>query len=302
MKIKDGIVGFVVGDALGVPVEFESRNKLKDSPVTEMIGYGTYHQPKGTFSDDSSMILATMDSIIKRGHIDYEDIMDCFSEWCYNGKYTPFGETFDIGITTRKAIANYTKNPPLECGEKDFRDNGNGSLMRILPISFMDVDKETIKEMSALTHAHDISKTACVYYCYLVRTILENSEKTLKENIQITNSKMKEMYKDDDILNIFDGIVDEIIFDYPEEDIKSTGYVVDTLEAVIYCLLNNDNYKDTVLAAVNLGGDTDTIAAIAGGVAGIYYGYDSIPREWIDSITKIDYVLELCEEFEKVIR
>ena len=122
MKIKDGIVGFVVGDALGVPVEFESRNKLKDSPVTEMIGYGTYHQPKGTFSDDSSMILATMDSIIKKGHIDYEDIMDCFSEWCYNGKYTPFGETFDIGITTRKAMANYTTNPPLECGEKDFRD------------------------------------------------------------------------------------------------------------------------------------------------------------------------------------
>ena len=135
-----------------------------------------------------------------------------------------------------------------------------------------------------------------------MRTILENSEKTLKENIQLTNSKMKEMYKDDDILNIFDGIVDEIIFDYPEGDIKSTGYVVDTLEAVIYCLINNDNYKDTVLAAVNLGGDTDTIAAIAGGVAGIYYGYDSIPKEWIESITKIDYVLELCEEFEKVIK
>lgn len=302
MKIKDGIVGFVVGDALGVPVEFKSRDELKNSPVTEMIGYGTYNQPKGTFSDDSSMILATMDSIIKKETIDYEDIMDCFSEWYYNGKYTPFGETFDVGNTTRKAILNYNTKPPLECGGEEFKDNGNGSLMRILPIAFMDADSNKIKEISSLTHSHDISKTACIYYCYLVRNLLENSKKSLKENIQITNSKMKEIYKDKDILNIYNRIINESIFNLSEEDIKSTGYVVDTLEAVIYCLINNNNYKDTVLSCVNLGGDTDTIAAIAGGIAGIYYGYDSIPKEWINSIEKIDYILKLCDEFEKVIK
>ena len=132
---KDGMLGLIVGDALGVPVEFMSRTELMKNSVTGMREYGTHHQPMGTWSDDSSMALAELDSIRTVGTIDYTDMMERFSRWCMHGKYTPFGEVFDIGIATSRALMNYAKGiAPLESGGKTEWDNGNGSLMRILPV------------------------------------------------------------------------------------------------------------------------------------------------------------------------
>ena len=129
----DGIMGVAVGDALGVPVEFSSRNDLKINPVRKMEGYGTYNVPDGTWSDDSSMTLAMLDSL-KNGYKP-ADIMEKFADWLLNGKYTPLGEVFDVGITCRKAILHYLKEQDItKCGGAGERDNGNGSLMRIMPI------------------------------------------------------------------------------------------------------------------------------------------------------------------------
>lgn len=298
MKIKAGICGFVIGDALGVPVEFSSRKTLQKNPVKTITGYGTYNMPPGTYSDDTSMTLATMSSICNKKTIDYEDIQSEFLEWLLNGKYTQYGETFDYGNTTYESLLRFKNGfEALNCGGISERDNGNGSLMRILPLAFIhDIDYETIENISSLTHGHLRSKIACVFYVELAKSMISDNA-TIKEHIKIACDKIRKHYKDSEELKHFERIFNDNL----KENIKSSGYVIDTLESVIYCLETTDNYKDSVLKAVNLGGDTDTIAAVCGGLSGIYYGFDSIPIDWLNQIPKIEEVLSLCESYEGVI-
>ena len=297
MKVKDGITGFIVGDALGVPVEFISRKELEKNPVETMEEYGTYNQPKGTWSDDSAMTLATMHSILKKQKIDYEDLMTRFIDWKDNAKYLQEDYLFDIG-TTKYALNNYKRGcSPLESGGTDSHSNGNGSLMRILPLAYIkDIDYETIENVSALTHGHMRSKIACVLYVEIAKSMLENDNLTIEEHIDKACDKIKEHYKDSQELEHF-----QKIFDKDFSEINGKGYVIYTFECVVYSLLTTNNYKDAVLKAVNIGGDTDTNAAICGGLAGIYYGYDAIPVDWIDSIPRIDEVHSLCEKFEAIL-
>lgn len=172
-KLYSSIIGFIIGDALGVPVEFKSRAELKENPVVDMREYGTYNQPKGTWSDDSTMTLCLAESLANR--LDYNDICSKFLDWVDNGYMTPHGELFDIGMSTRKAIQNYwTGVPPLQCGGMSEFDNGNGSLMRVLPLAFytmgMTLTKkfEIIENISSLTHGHIRSKIACAIYVQFV--------------------------------------------------------------------------------------------------------------------------------------
>ena len=297
MKVKDGIMGLVIGDALGVPVEFTQRYERESDPVTCMRCCGTYNMPAGTWSDDSSMTIATMASIINVRGIDYEAIMGEFCEWLFNEKYVQY-RVFDYGNTTGSALyKSRGGTPALECGGTGDRDNGNGSLMRILPLAFIpDIDYETIENVSALTHAHKRSKIACVFYIEIAKSMLESEGLTIDEHIKTATDKIIEYYKGDEELNHFKRIFNDDLDDI--DTINSGGYVVDTFESVVYCLKNTDNYRDAVLKAVNLGKDTDTVGAICGGLAGIYYGYDDIPEEWIWTIYKKNYILLLCEEFE----
>ena len=297
MKVKDGITGLVIGDALGVPVEFNSRESLTKNPITKMEGYGTYNMPPGTWSDDSSMTIATMASIVNRQAIDYDDIMSEFLEWIEKGKYTQYNDTFDFGNTTLHGIMNYKHgSEPIFCGGATERDNGNGSLMRILPLAFIpDINYETIENISGLTHRHMRSKIACVLYVEIAKSMLEN-DLTIDEHIDLACDKIKEHYKGSEELTHFYRIFNDELDDV--DTIKSGGYVIDTFESVIYCLKTTDNFKDAVLKAVNLGGDTDTVGAICGGLAGIFYGFESIPIDWINTIPKINQVFELCEKFE----
>jgi ADP-ribosyl-[dinitrogen reductase] hydrolase len=297
MKIKDGICGFVIGDALGVPVEFSSRETLQENPVKEMRGYGTYNMPPGTFSDDTSMTLATMESICNKKAIDLEDMQNEFLEWLFNGKYTQYGETFDYGNTTYNSLSRFKNGfSVLECGGTDDHDNGNGSLMRILPLAFIDgISYETIEQISGLTHAHQKSKIACVFYVEIAKSMLSN-DLEIKEHVKLAGDKIKDYYEGSQELKHFTRIFNDDL-----DEVKSSGYVINTLESVIYCLENTDNYKDSVLKAVNLGGDTDTIAAICGGLSGIYYGFSELPVDWLRQIPKIDKVLSLCERYEGAI-
>ena len=158
-KLEDAMYGFVIADALGVPAEFKSRNSLSMHPVRDMVGYGTHNVPEGTWSDDTSMVLATQDSINTNEKIDYKDIMDKFASWYKKGEYTTDGNVFDIGGTTSMAIRNYTYGTdPLKCGGTSERDNGNGSLMRMLPVAYYIYDNglsdervEIISNVSSLT-------------------------------------------------------------------------------------------------------------------------------------------------------
>ena len=314
-KILDGIMGLAVADALGVPAEFQSRRELKKDPVTGMRSYGTYNQPAGTWSDDTSMTLCLVDSLIQV--LDYTDIMQKFIEWYRDGKYTPHGVAFDIGGATRNALYRFEKgSDPLESGGSDEGDNGNGALMRILPMVFFlegtygrerftdEEAMELIHNVSSLTHGHKRSKIACVIYCCIAHNLIydNNLENAIKSGIQ----SAKNIYGSDrefsEELKHYKRLFELNEFASLDEDkIKSSGYVVDTFEAAIWCLLNTSSYKDCVRKAVNLGEDTDTVAAVAGGLAGIFYGIEIIPKEWVDTIVKKEYILEICEKFSKSI-
>lgn len=295
-KFYNGIMGLVVGDALGVPVEFKKRDTYT---VTDMTGYGTYNQPPGTWSDDSSLTLATLESMVRRNAVDPPDIMLNFFYWLQNGEFTPYGKVFDVGGATRRAIVRYANGKaPLNCGGKTRMDNGNGALMRILPVAMLPVHplKEVeLLNVCRLTHAHAISNIACLIYTAVVEGLMNGQDKetAVADGIQ----KYLNDIDTDGTLADFRRIAE--IKHYDRAEIRSSGYVVDTLEAALWCFLNTDSYKDCVLAAVNLGEDTDTVAAVAGGLAGIYYGCggeNGIPENWIAQIPRRDWMKGLCGE------
>lgn len=308
----DGVMGVVVGDALGLPVQFSSREEVEDEPVTEMIGYGVFNMPPGSWSDDSSLTLATLSSINEVGRIDSEDIMKRFVRWYDNGEYTPFGYAYDIGYTCETAICNYKEtHNHKECGLSDVRSNGNGSLMRIMPACLYVYENvmssnleeaqgmELIHEVSALTHAHLRSKMACGIYYFLVKSVLNNSG-TLLERLQAGIDDALAYYHKDignlaQMAYYYRLMYLEKFKDIPVDLIESSGYVVETLEAAIWCLLNTESLEDCLLKAVNLGDDTDTVAAIAGGLAGLYYGYTSIPGDWLEKLQKRYFIKRMCE-------
>jgi ADP-ribosylglycohydrolase len=312
-KIYNTIYGAIVADALGVPVEFKDRDYLKKNPVTDMIGYGTYNLPKGSWSDDSSMMLCLADSIGKTEGIDYEDIMKRFWDWYKHSKYTPDHNTFDIGRTCHAALVNFhNQKDPLDCGLKDERDNGNGSLMRIAPLPLylyqiysnktmdLEISYEYIHNVSSLTHAHSVSLIGCDIYCAVMLEIYNgtNKEDLLKIALPKIGKYVKEHPEYEAALIKYDRIFHQSFKDIPENEIKSSGYIVDTLEAALWCFLNTNNYRDCVLKAVNLGSDTDTVACVAGSIAGLYYG--NIPQEWIDSLRNKKLVDKIVESFTHV--
>ncbi|MGV0924970.1 ADP-ribosylglycohydrolase family protein [Empedobacter tilapiae] len=303
---KNILIGSAVGDALGVPVEFKSRQYLQQNPVTDMMGYGTYNMPPGTFSDDSSMMFCLAESLCN-GY-DVNDIAEKFQMWMHEGYWTADGEVFDVGISTRKAInrLRVVKNP-TEAGSTDESDNGNGSLMRILPLAIftkdLSIDErcEIVKEVSSITHAHNRSVLACIYYIEFALNVLD--AENLIEAYLNTNFWLKLFLEENDIykneFQYFERILSGKLIDLKEDEIRSTGYVIDSLEASIWCLLNTNSYKDCVLKAVNLGHDTDTIACIAGGIAGIYYDIETIPTNWIGKLARVDDILHLAEQLEE---
>ncbi len=306
-RVIGGLVGVCVGDALGVPVEFVSRDKLRLNPIKDMVGYGTHNQPPGTWSDDSSLTLCLAESLCKG--FDIHDIANKFIKWLYEGYWTPYGETFDIGNTTYIAISRLKSGVnPLDAGPKDEFSNGNGSLMRILPLSFYlekmkkEEQFEITHKVSRITHGHLRSQMACGIYIQIAINLLkedppEIAYKKAKEISLDYYSREPYVYE----LKHFDRILKSDIRKLSINSIKSTGYVIDTLEASLWSFLNSKTFKDAVLTAVNLGGDADTIGAVAGGLAGIYYGYSAIPKDWVKKIAKVDEIIELSERLFKAI-
>ncbi len=291
-KLYSGIMGLVCGDALGVPFEFSERSPKSVYPLIDMTGYGAHNQPLGTWSDDSALTLATIQSIVDKERIDCNDIMKNFFEWFRFGRFSANGEVFDIGATTFRAIDNYIHGcDALDCGGTDVNDNGNGSLMRILPLAYVDCTEQDIINVSSVTHAHEISTTACRIYVAFAKKLLND----VHPNRALLEIKNELKYNEAIFSQLFN------VPYFKRAAIKSTGYVVATLEAAIWCFMRTSSYRKCVSAAVRLGGDTDTIAAIAGGLAGIYYGVDGeagIPSEWIKLVDRYSIVDKLCKRFK----
>ena len=241
------------------------------------------------------------------------DIADKFIRWYYDGYCTPYGRVFDVGITTARAISNLQSGiKPNLAGMDRERDNGNGSLMRILPLVpyILNMEEEgrfrIIGEVSSLTHRHPRSILACISLCefaiqYMNLQSVEEAYQVMQQTI--LQLLKKEMFIEEDIpFKRLVGLSCEEFKAIELKDIHSTEYVIDTLEASLWCIFNTTSYKDAVLKAVNLGDDANTVGAITGGLAGIIYGYDTIPSEWLEVLAKKDDIIELADKLDSIMK
>ena len=308
MNSRDGIIGLAIGDAMGVPVEFVEREKLMNNPITEMLERGSHNQPKGTWSDDTSLTLATMDSIIHCFGISTEDMGNRFVKWMEDAEYTAGGERFDIGRTTLIALSRFEKEGhPFESGLAAEDSNGNGSLMRMLPIAYYCYSAhlntsdvlDVVKKVSYITHAHEVSVLGCYIYVLYAIKLLEGRSKYDAYN-EIKSVSYSNFSKS--ALELYSRILKKNIREVPLDSIRSTGYIVDTLESVLWVLLNTEGFNQAVIGAINLGDDTDTIGACTGGLAGIIYGLKSINTEWRIDLRRYTYIRSMCDEFDQILR
>jgi len=315
--IRAGLYGLCVADALGVPAETRKRDSLKQDPITGMTGGGVHEQPAGYWSDDTSMTLCLLKSIGETGYYHTHDIMDRFSAFYADGAYTPGGERFDCGNTCARAIRRYQKGvTPALCGSNKMNENGNGSLMRILPMAYIlhkryaaDITShkramEDIHKLSGLTHRHPLAQSACGIYLAIACRLLDGQtlHTAICEGVRDALNWYGSHSRFTVCLDHWERISDpEALAAEEEATIYSGGFVVETLETVLWCLLNTHSYRECVLRCVNMGYDADSTAAIAGGLAGIYYGLDAIPREWMDALAGKDLVEDCIRSFESYV-
>ncbi|MFN8356999.1 MAG: ADP-ribosylglycohydrolase family protein [Spirosomataceae bacterium] len=303
-QIKGLLFGIAIGDALGVPVEFRSRSSLQKAPVTDMHGYGTHHQPPGTWSDDSALTFCLVEQLIEGFSI--EGLAQKIQLWYFENYWTPHGSVFDIGIATRNAIDRLEKGvSPEASGESGEYSNGNGSLMRLLPLAFSLKNSpiserfDRVSEVSSITHGHIRSRIVCFFAVEFLIQLLKGKDKV--EAYQNTQHTVRDFVNSIDCAGdekeLFVRIFYDDIRQLPEQEIFSSGYVVHTLEASLWCFLTTDSFEAAVLKAVNLGDDTDTTGAVTGGMAGLYYGFSAIRPKWVKLVARSGEIEHLSERF-----
>ncbi|MFY7794104.1 MAG: ADP-ribosylglycohydrolase family protein [Chitinophagaceae bacterium] len=304
-RAKGSLMGFIIGDALGVPFKGLSRAEMTARPATGMTGFGTHHQPPGTWSHASSMMLCILENVIHHGNM--HSLAKRLIRFYKEGYMSPHDQCFDIGTTNRKALDRCLGGIDLRVtGLDDPGSEDNGSLMRVVPYSFVQKDRSLLVNFhGCLTHRGPLSQISS-WLCHKFLNELLNG----KEQHDAINAALK--YFDWEVRNYISDVYPRLqdvigriskpdFESLPASEISSSDRVVDTLEASIWCLLHSTDYRSAVLNAVNLGEETDTIAALTGGLAGAYYGQHSIPPEWIDALVRRQEVEMMIDGFlEKV--
>lgn len=299
-RLIGGVVGALVGDALGVPVEFCERAERDRDPVRGMRGWGTHAQPRGTWSDDGALTMAHIAAFLEHGW-DPDRHLRAFADWYERAEFSARGRVFDIGRTTRAAIKRYLAGvPAARCGRASERDNGNGSLMRHLPVACWwaadgsDALIEGALAASALTHAHPRACWSCAIHALVVAGMLERRplHEALARSAETVWARLPPEERPH-----FAPLLDLSCLRWPRERVPSDGYVLSSLMAACWCVHRHDGYAAAVLEAVNLGGDADTIACIAGGLAGLRCGLTGIPRAWVSCLARSRWVLAQAERF-----
>jgi ADP-ribosylglycohydrolase len=284
-----------------------------------MRAYGTHHQPAGTWSDDSSLTFCLAETLAqsngRTGLPDLADFARRSINWLYNSYWTATGETFDVGNATRTAIDRLQRGiRPTAAGPDSEFDNGNGALMRILPLVFHETwQAETLdldaawaltEAVASVTHGHPRSTLGCFIYLLVARGLAAglSPAEAYSQMGQLANPWLKS--------GSIPAVVEDKYYRWwvlsgelgnqPESNVSSSGYVVHTLEAALWCLLKYDTYAATVLAAVNLGEDTDTTGAVAGGLAGLAYGEAAIPAEWLEVLARRADIEDLARRLAEV--
>ncbi len=285
-RIAGGLVGLLVGDALGVPYEFHPPEDIP-SPV-EMEpphGYRRAHAavPPGTYSDDGAHALALLASLLDRGRLDPDDLGARLVRWFEHGELAVDGRVFDVGIQTTTAIDALKRGvSALDAGPADERANGNGSLMRVLPLALWHrgTDAELVRDaelQSRVTHGHARSQVCCSLYCLWARRILDESPSPWTDALAALRATIAPGTDRQDALEHHMRPDDEVLRG------TGTGYVIDTLRSARDCSAQPD-YERAVQAAIALGHDTDTTACVTGGIVGARAGVAGIPPRWVDSL------------------
>lgn len=317
--IKRIIYSFVYGDVLGVPMEFS--NEYSKICVDKYVAPNHYKQPTGVWSDDTALMLATIDSLSQPKGIDFKDLMNRYYQYI-KGKYTSTNKAFDIGIGTQKALIKYRLGyKPLNAGGKHNRNNGNGAIMRLLPILFLpeiknpDSDLLTrfniIKNYTKVTHGHYTAIIGTFIYIELLRELLINGHIL---TLEATTVNQILNYIENEIMDL-SQIVDEKeskqiikaqsqyadLFDNSvvTKTYKGSGYVVDTLCFAIKTIMTHNDFKSAVVYAANNAKDNDTVAAITGAIGSLYYTNDNYnpPVEWYDEILNRQIIEDYLETF-----
>ena len=307
-RIVGGIVGVVAGDALGLPVQFRSREDVRRDPVAGMRGHGTFDMPPGSWSDDGSLTLSLTLALTESGD-DLAAIADRFVRWYRDGECTPFGEAYDIGNATDESMRRLMRGvPPLSAGSDGEWSNGNGSLMRILPAALYfarlpaaELVQRT-SDISRITHAHPRSLLGCGLYARVAVDLLEGlSPDEAYRNLCALAPSLFAGTALAAELPRYSRILDGRLATLEDAEIRSSTYVVDTLEAALWCLLTTADFAGAVRKAVNLGEDTDSVGAVTGGLAGLHYGLGGIPEEWRAALVRGDEVHDWTRAFAAAI-
>jgi ADP-ribosyl-[dinitrogen reductase] hydrolase len=301
--LKGGLYGLILGDAVGRSFEFKSRDEIPSFDDIDIIPPKNYkatypNVPVGTWTDDSSQALALLDSLIQtKDDLNLIDFSTKLIQWLHEGKYTPDGVVFDCGIQTRNALNKIANGIEVEnAAQRDIYANGNGALMRVLPLVLWhygedsDLVRLAIKQGTP-THGHIRSGVVCAFYCFIARKIIDHALRIeLKDEIQ----ELKQYLNDEEKAEL------DLIFNSPQRtNPGGSGYVIDTLWGAVRSIKLKTNFADVVRAAISLGNDTDTTAAVAGGLAGLKYGYNQLPKEWLSHLKGIEIIEQLFSPLEK---
>jgi ADP-ribosyl-[dinitrogen reductase] hydrolase len=294
-RIAGAIYGHLVGDALGVPYEFTHHIE-----IVEWRGLGTHNQPAGTWSDDGALMLALLDSLLSVG-FDTADQAHRFLAWRDRGAYTPDRDgKFDIGGATSRALSRVAAGVPAEEGGNDPEALGNGSLMRILPIALVDpitTDAELAERAhrsSRITHGAPACQVGCALYVLVARELLaDERDRTVALARAIELLRIEYGRLDDPA----PAAAADALLAWPTRE--GRGHVSDSFWSAWAAFGEADDYRSAVVRAVQYGNDTDTTAAIAGGLAGIYWGVESIPRAWLNGLRGKDVVDPLLNRLKR---
>jgi ADP-ribosyl-[dinitrogen reductase] hydrolase len=298
-RLEGGLYGLLIADALGVPYEFHLPTHLPAPALIEFTPPADFSRahaqvPPGTWSDDGAHALCLLASLLERGALDVEDVGQRLVKWYEQGYMAVEGEVFDVGIQTRTALSNVRAGTPaLKAGPAGELDNGNGSLMRVLPLVLWHRgdDQALARDamlQSRVTHGHLRSQVCCALYCLWARRTLEGSSRAWADALASFRSLYPEGTEPRRELE------SSVRPDVPYRG-KGTGYVVDCLLSARDCLAA-DSYEQVVKAAIALGHDTDTTAAVAGGIAGLREGLNAIPTRWRNALRGRKLVEPLLEK------
>lgn len=281
-RARGALVGLAIGDALGAPVEFKDRDSFPE--VREMLAGGYFKLPAGAWTDDTAMALCLADSLIHDGGLDTRDLLNRFLGWIYANENTSTGQCIGVGQNTFAVLGNYRRTGALTAPHVKGRSDGNGALMRLAPVACRHSSDPTkarliARSQSYTTHASELSAAACDAVAAILCDLIAG------QPWQGALAKLSNDAWPEEIKAILAGS-----WNKPRNEIRSSGYVIHTLEAALWALGTTSSFEEALIASVNLGNDADTVGAVTGQLAGARYGIRAVPARWSNMLIDYDII------------